>query len=65
MIEMINKDDIIEVVNETTAEILAAGIIGLTLGVAAAQSLRGQEITMPFELAMMAGTFLFLKKGSK
>ena len=62
---MPTKDDIIEVVNETTAEILSAGIIGLTLGVAAYQAVKGQEITMPFELAMMSGTFLFLKKAVK
>ena len=62
---MLTRDDIIEVVNETTAEILSAGIIGITLGVAAVQALKGQEITMPFELAMMAGTFLFLKKAVK
>ena len=61
---MVNTDDIIKVVDETTAEILSIGIIGLTLGVAAWQAMNGQEITMPFELAMMAGTFLFLKKAA-
>ena len=59
------EDSIIKVVNETTPEILATGIIGITLGVAAVQALRGEEITMPFELAMMVGTFFFLKKVAK
>lgn len=62
---MITKDDIIEVVNETTAEILSVGIIGITMGVAAYQAVNGQEITIPFELAIMVGTFYFVKKAVK
>ena len=56
------KDSIIEVVNETTMEVLAVGIVGITMGVAATQALRGNEITIPFELATMAASFFFMKK---
>lgn len=59
------KDDIIEVVNETTMEVLAVGIVGITMAVAATQALKGQEITIPFELATMAASFFFMKKAIK
>ena len=62
---MVTKDDIIEVVNETTMEVLAVGIVGVTMGVAATQALKGQEITIPFELATMAASFFFMKKAVK
>lgn len=52
----------IEITNETTMEILAIGIIGITMGVAAVQALKGNEITIPFELATMVATFFFVKK---
>lgn len=59
---MVTKDTIIEIINETTMEILAIGIIGITMGVAATQALKGNEITIPFELATMVATFFFVKK---
>ena len=59
---MITKDTIIEIINETTMELIAIGIIGVTMAVAATQALRGTEITIPFELATMVATFFFVKK---
>lgn len=59
---MVTKDTIIEIINETTLEILAIGIIGVALAVVAVQALRGDEITMPLDMAKMVATFYFVKK---
>lgn len=53
---------IIEIINETSLEIIAIGTVGITLGVIGYQAITGGDITMPTEPAMMVLGYFFAKK---
>lgn len=54
--------DVNDILEKSTVEILAIGIVFPTVGVMAYQAVTGQEITMPQTFALMIISFYFGKK---